>query len=249
MQTLNHLNDYRAIEFRRYIIKDGEREHFSQYFDSYFPEAFQQLGAIAHGEFYERDDPSRFTWIRAFHTIEDRAVVNSAFYYGAVWREHKATVNNLMLDSDNVLLLRPLSPATNIPVLPAVDPVFEEKGAQGIVIAEIFAVKTGEAEAFAKQAESIFAHYQIAGIRPAGILVTLDVPNNFPQLPVRTDGPYLVYLGIIKDNQTLEEKFKPLAEHSLRSLTATDLLRGAPELIIMDPTQRSRLRWLVEWQQ
>ncbi len=247
MQSTNHLSDYRAIEFRRYIIKEGEREHFSQYFDSYFPEAFQQLGAIAHGEFFERDDPSRFTWIRAFHTIEDRAVVNAAFYYGAVWREHKATMNNLMLDSDNVLLLRPLSPATNIPVLPAVDPVFEEKGAQGIVIAEIFAVKTGKAEVFAKQADAHFAHYQTAGVRPAGILVTLDVPNNFPQLPVRTDGPYLVYLGILKSHQTLEEKITPLIENSMRTLIATDLLRGTPELISMEPTRRSRLRWLPQW--
>jgi len=33
------------------------------------------------------------------------------------------------------------------------------------------------------------------------VLVTLDVPNNFPQLPVRTDGPYLVWLGIVRDTR------------------------------------------------
>ena len=249
MQNIKHLNDFQVIEFRRYVIKDGDREHFAHYFDAYFPEAFQQLGAIAFGEFFERGNPSHFTWIRGFQTLEDRAIVNAAFYYGSVWKEHKATLNNLMLDSDNVLLLQPLGPATGIPVLPAVDPVTEQQGAQGAVVAEIFAVKPGRMDAFVKQAAAAFAGYQVAGVRQAGILVTLDVPNNFPQLPIRMDGPHLIYLGIIKDNQTLEEKFKPLAEHSLRSLTATDLLRGAPELIIMDPTQRSRLRWLVEWQQ
>jgi hypothetical protein len=36
-----HLNDFQAIEFRRYTIKEGGREHFAQYFESYFPEAFQ----------------------------------------------------------------------------------------------------------------------------------------------------------------------------------------------------------------
>ena len=75
-------------------------------------------------------------------------------------------------------------------------------------------------------------------------LVTLDVTNNFPQLPIRTDGPYLVWLGILRDNQMLENEFAPVAERSLPSLSATGLLRVAPELVILDPTHRSRLRWL-----
>jgi len=78
------------------------------------------------------------------------------------------------------------------------------------------------------------------------VLVTLDVPNNFPQLPVRTDGPYLVWLGIVTDNQMLETKFAPLAERSVQSLSATGLLRGTPEVVILYPTHRSRLRWLTE---
>jgi len=61
---------------------------------------------------------------------------------------------------------------------------------------------------------------------------------------VRTDGPYMVWLGIIKDNQILDIKFTPLVERSLQTLSATNLLRSAPELVILDPTHRSRLRWL-----
>src|SRR5580658_1141708 len=41
-----HLSDFQAVEFRRYTIKQGEREHFAQYFDTYFPEALQELGTI-----------------------------------------------------------------------------------------------------------------------------------------------------------------------------------------------------------
>jgi hypothetical protein len=61
-----HLNDFQDIEFRRYTIKEGEREHFAQYFESYFPEAFEQLGAIAAGSFFERGNQTGFTWIRGF---------------------------------------------------------------------------------------------------------------------------------------------------------------------------------------
>ena len=238
------LNDFQAIEFRRYTIKEGEREHFAQYFESYFPEAFEQLGAIAAGSFFERGNQTGFTWIRGFHTIEARAVVNAAFYYGPLWREHKKTLNDLITDSDNVMLLRPMSPDRGVTVLPTVDPVTEATGAHGVVVAQIFAVRANNVEAFAKEAEATFAKYRAAGAREAGVLVTLDVSNNFPQLPIRTDGPYLVWLGILKDNQMLERDFTPVAERSLQSLSATGLLRGAPELVVLDPTHRSRLRWL-----
>src|SRR5260370_17767701 len=80
MRDIKHLSDFQVIEFRRYTIKSGEREHFAQYFESYFPEAFQQLGAIAFGQFLDRKNPSCFTWIRGFHNLDARSVVNSSFY-------------------------------------------------------------------------------------------------------------------------------------------------------------------------
>ena len=220
------LSNFQVLEFRRYTIKEGEREHFAQYFDAYFPEALQQLGTIVAGDFFERKNSSGFTWIRGFHTLEDRAVVNAQFYAGSVWKEHKKTMNDLIVDSDNVILLRPLSHERGIPILPAVDPIVEANGVQGIVVAQIFAVKADSVEAFAKAAEPTFASYRAAGVREAGVLVTLDVPNNYPQLPIRTDGPFLVWLGVLKDKQMLENEFNPLAERSLQSLSATGLIRG-----------------------
>lgn len=239
--------EFQVFEFRRYTIKAGERAHFARYFDSYFPEAFQQLGAIAVGQFFQRDHPLGFTWIRGFHDMDARAIVNSAFYYGPVWKEHKATLNGLMTDSDNVLLLEPLTPERSMSVLPAVDPVREPDGAQGVVVAQIFAVKSGEVRAFAAQAETTFAAYRAAGAREAGVLISLDAKNNFPQLPVRTDGPYLVWLGVVKDGNSLTTGFVPIAERSSKLLFATGLLRATPETVVLNPTSRSRLRWLPEW--
>ena len=246
MDRLKHLKDFDVIEFRRYDLKEGARERFAQYFEAFFPEAFQQLGAMAFGQFFERKNPTRFTWIRGFKDIDARAIANSEFYYGPLWKEHRQTMNGLMVNVENVLLLRPLNSEKAVTILPAVDPVTEPNGAQGLVIAQIFAVKADRVDAFAGEAEATFAGYRAAGAREAGVLVTLDVPNNFPQLPVRTDGPYLVWLGIIKDNQALDSKLEPLVQRSLQSLPATSLLRSAPEVVILDPTHRSRLRWLEE---
>src|SRR6185437_7044048 len=162
------------------------------------------------------------------------------------WREHRIKVNAILPDSDNVMLLRPLHPDQGITVLPAVDPVTEEDGARGIVVAQIFAVKKGSEEAFAKEAEIAFAAYRIEGVHPAGVLVTLDVPNNFPQLPIRTDGPFLVWLGVSKDETTLERRLAPILTSVETSLVAGGLLRSTPERVVMDPTPRSRLRWLTD---
>lgn len=202
---------FNVVELRRYTIRPGEREHFAEYFDAYFPEAFQQLGAIAFGQFFERDQPSRFTWLRGFRDMDARAVVNAAFYYGPVWKEHRGTVNPLMIDSDDVLLLRPLRP---VAVLPAADPV-REREPRGVVVMHIF---PGVDPA---TVESAYAEYECAGL-----LVTLDAPNNFPQLPVRTDGPWVVWLGIFDDARD----FAPIA---------------GGEVVVLAPTRRSRLRRVV----
>jgi len=244
MESVQHLKDYQVVEFRRYVTADGELAHFVKYFDAYFPEAFEQLGAMVFGQFTERGRPNRFTWLRGFHDINARPIVNAAFYYGPLWKEHRIKVNAILPDSDNVMLLRPLHPEHGISVLPAVDPVTEERGAQGIVVAQIFAVKKGSEEDFAKQAEAAFDAYRIEGVHPAGVLVSLDVPNNFPQLPIRTDGPFLVWLGVVRDEATLDRRLAPILASAERSLATGGLLRGAPERVVMDPTPRSRLRWL-----
>jgi hypothetical protein len=244
MDTVKHLKDYQVVEFRRYVTSEGELANFVKYFDAYFPEAFEQLGAMVFGQFTERGRPNHFTWLRGFHDIHARPIVNAAFYYGPLWWEHRSKVNAILPDSDNVMLLRPLDGGHEVSVLPAVDPVFEPSGAKGIVVAQIFAVKKGREEAFAKQAEAAFSTYRTAGLRPAGVLVSLDVPNNFPQLPIRSDGPFLVWLGVVSDETTLHRQLAPRLAAAERSLAASGLLRGTPERVVMDPTPRSRLRWL-----
>ncbi|HYL05665.1 MAG TPA: NIPSNAP family protein [Thermoanaerobaculia bacterium] len=245
-----HLQGFQVVELRRYTIVDGERERFARYFESYFAEAFEQLGAIAFGHFQERRNLDHFTWLRGYKDLDARATVNAAFYFGPLWKEHRATMNGLLADSDDVLLLRPLTPERSIPVLPAVDPFAAAANARGVVAAQIFAVRADGADgahsvdALARQAEPSFAGYRAAGAREAGVLVTLDVANNFPLHPIRTDGPFLVWLGVLEDEETLRQRFEPLAATAGQSLAASGLLRGAPELVILDPAARSRLRWL-----
>ena len=203
LESVAHLKDYPVVELRRYDIAPGQRERFVRYFDAYFPEAFEQLDCMVFGQFEDRAAPTKFVWLRGYRDINARPIADAAFYYGPVWREHRVKVNALFPGlSDNVLLLHPLTPGSGVTVLPALDPVDEPHGAQGVMVAQIFAVKKGDEEAFARKAQAAFAGYG-SDVHPAGVLVTLDVPNNFPQLPIRTDGPFLVWLGVVADDATL----------------------------------------------
>lgn len=238
MQTVAHLGDFPVVELRRYTVAPGQRARFATWFDAYFPEAFEQLGAMVFGQFLERGDPDHFLWLRGYHDLNARPIVNSAFYYGPLWKEHRTKLNAILPDSDNVLLLQSL-PGQEIPVVPAMDPVDEPQGADGIVIAQLLPVVAGRETDIAAN----FARYRVDGVRSAGVLATLDVPNNFPQLPVREDGPWLVWLGIVRDEEALRRLQAAMAAIE-RELADGGGLRGAPETIVMDPSPRSRLRWL-----
>lgn len=242
--SVAHLGSYPVVELRRYALKPGARADFGLYFENYFPEAFQQMGALALGHFNERANPDAFTWLRGYPNMEARAVFNAAFYYGPLWREHRSKLNALIIDNDNVLLLHPLDPARGVPVLPAVDPVREPKGAQGVVMAQLFSVKPGKVGEFAAKAETAFTAYRALGLDEAGVLATLDVANNFPQLPVRSDGPYLLWMGIGNGAKQQEAQWTALAKRLGAELNATGLLQGDAELILLDPVRRSRLRYL-----
>ena len=247
MNDTNPLSSFKVIEFRRYTIKEGQRGNFIRYFETYFPEAFQQLGALALGQFRERGNASGFVWLRGFHNRFDRPIVNGAFYFGPLWREHSLKMNSLMKDSDNVLLLRPLAPDTEVTVLPAVDPVTEKNGVMGIAVAQILSLKNQPDEALSAKVRRAFSCYRVPGVREAGILVTLDTPNNFPQLPVRNDGPFLVWLGIVRDEES-KESFTAAAQRVGEKLASEKLFRDTPELLVLEPTPRSRLRWFPAWQ-
>jgi hypothetical protein len=235
--------DFPVVELRRYVTTDGAGEEFATYFDAYFPEAFQQLGAIVFGQFLERGHTDRFAWLRGFADVGARATVNAAFYDGPLWKERAKTMNDRLVASENVLPLRPLDPEHGVPLLPVVDPV-REAGVRGVVVAQILAVDPGGVDALCKRAEPSFAGYREMGIRPAGVLVTLDVPNNFPRLPMRSDGPHVVWLGVAEDDEVVRTRFEPAAKRAADELVETGLLRGEPELLVLDPTPRSRLRWL-----
>jgi hypothetical protein len=232
--------EFPVVELARYAIRPGQRNSFARVFDSYFPETFQHLGVLFIGQGLERENASQFTYLRGFPSMDARAEVKGDFYNGALWKEHAAKVNDRLVSSDDVMLLRPIAPGRGLPVLPAVDVGSPgEEGGAGVVLLHIFTAREGAIEALAEHAEEAFAAYRAAGAREAGVLVSLEEPNNFPRHPIRTDGPFFVWIGVAEE-EAVADRVATVAAGAGASLRPH--LRGEPELVLLDPTPRSRLR-------
>src|SRR5437667_12343164 len=88
MNDTNPLSSFQVIEFRRYTIKEGERENFITYFETFFPEAFEQLGALALGQFRERGNASGFVWWGDVYTRVTSPPVITASSLNTLSRDH-----------------------------------------------------------------------------------------------------------------------------------------------------------------
>ena len=96
-----------VVELRQYTLRPGRRDELIDLFDREFVESQEACGITVLGQFRDLDDPDRFVWLRGFADLAGRHAGLTAFYGGPVWAEHRDAANDTMLDSDDVLLLRP----------------------------------------------------------------------------------------------------------------------------------------------
>ena len=100
-----------VVELRQYTLKPGARDTLVRIFEASFVESQEELGITLGGRFEDLDDPDRFVWMRGFDSMEHRRAALEAFYFGSdAWRQHGPAANATMVDSDDVLLLRPTDP-------------------------------------------------------------------------------------------------------------------------------------------
>lgn len=97
-----------VLELRRYTLHPGRRDELIELFEREFVEPQEAAGAHLFGLFRSRASPDEFVWLRGFRSMEARKAALEEFYFGPVWKEHREAANATMVDSDNVLLLRPV---------------------------------------------------------------------------------------------------------------------------------------------
>ncbi len=98
------------IDLRDYTLKANARGQFIERCEALiFPEQ-KRLGATILGTFRDADNPNGIVWLRAVPDVAERKRILTAFYSkGEVWKANRREVNSWIADSDNVLLVKPVS--------------------------------------------------------------------------------------------------------------------------------------------
>jgi hypothetical protein len=98
------------VDIRDYATTKGNRDKLIERCETVFWDEQERLGARFLGGFRDAEDEDRFLFVRAMPDLETRKRVMTAFYTdGEMWRTQRDEVNSWIADSDNVLLVRPVS--------------------------------------------------------------------------------------------------------------------------------------------
>lgn len=222
-----------VIELRQYTCHPGQRDPLIALFEREFIESQHAVGMRVVGQFRDLDDPDRFVWLRGFPALATRGASLAAFYDGPVWRAHRTAANATMIDSDNVLLLRPVDANDVIPEAPASS---EAADGGGVISATVCLLPEPAQHGFVRW----FDQYLAPALAPLRArLITEYGKNDFPRLPVREGEHAFVWLSSFAsadDHARHRAALEPaLVAELARRCTAVQTLRLAP-------TPRSRLR-------
>jgi hypothetical protein len=233
------MSAHAVYELRNYVMRPGKRDVLIDLFEREFIESQEALGSHVVGTFRNLDEPDRFVWLRSFETMETRARALDGFYTGALWLNLRNEANATMIDSDDVLQLRPLSgDATRgshqHPPLGASTP------AQTVIVADTYFLADRSSEAFAaiyeREARPALRDPRLA---PFATFVTEHAHNNYPRLPVRDKETVFVTLTYF-DSVAAHEG----ARAQLAQITETLAPHAIAPIHTMrlQPTARSLLR-------
>jgi hypothetical protein len=231
------------VELRQYTLHPGKRETLIEIFDREFVETQEAVGIQVIGQFRDLDDPDRFVWLRGFNDMPGRAQSLSAFYGGPVWKEHRNAANATMIDSDNVLLLRPARPMAGFSLNGKRLPPGSESDSPEIVSATICHFDTPVTPEFITTFETVLEPILTkSGANILAYFVTHDSANTFLALPVREGEHVFIWFAGFPDQAAHKRHMAAIARSKEFSKELKRRLIREPEQLKLSPTSRSRLR-------
>jgi hypothetical protein len=237
------------VDLRQYTLYPGTRDPFIELFDREFVETQEAEGIRIIGQFRDQSDPNRFVWMRGYPDMLSREKALTSFYmHGEAWRRYGEIARSHMIDSSDVLMLRPIRPDTAFTLPSAAErPSLNSGLSPGLVVAAIYSLpRPVDADFVEFFEESVQTALIGAGGRVLGVFATEDSPNNFARLPVREGENVFVLFLAFESLAGYHEYMTALGRHrTWRSEIYPALLKRLqrpPQILRLAPTSRSQLR-------
>lgn len=234
-----------VIELRQYTLHPHKRDVLIDLFEREFIEGQELHGMRLIGQFRDLGNPDRFVWLRGFAGMSGRGRALEGFYSGPVWQAHRNAANATMVDSDNVLLLKPVRVdrgfAADARPLPLRDATAIPPA---LIEARIHYLGAAPTQPQLDQVESMRAVFEAAGATPLATLVTEPAENTFPRLPVREGEHVVAWFSQFRDRGAYTAYLAALKASPGWRRAEDALLRDAPrgpDVLLLQPTARSRL--------
>jgi hypothetical protein len=210
------------VELRQYVLRPGQRDVLIELFDAKLLEPQEEVGMKLIGQFRDLERPDNFVWLRGFPDMSARARSLAAFYGGPVWKAHREAANATIVDSDDVLLLRPARGDSAF----VLDRDRRPRG--GFVAAVVMQLDAPADQEIVSSFEvSIALSVAQSGGSILGYFVTEASENTFPGLPVREGEYVFAWFAGFADRDGLER--------------ATELQAERAQVLHLAPTSRSAL--------
>lgn len=206
-----------VVELRRYALKSGRRDELIDLFEREFVHTQEACGITLFGHFRDVDDPDSFVWFRGFSSMDDRRGALEAFYlHSPAWLRHRDAANDTMIDSDNVLLLRPARPHSG----------FELTNARPAAAAvSVFMLDAPPDDRYVEEFEQQMLPSLRRIARRVSYFVTESSPNTFPRLPVREGEWAFVAAGLCEDGAAVDAWHRAYAAPERLRLIGTSYRR------------------------
>lgn len=227
----------KVLELRNYVTKPGQRDKFIAYFETNFIDSQNALGGYILGQFRVQDADDNFFWIRGFNDMASRSRYLPEFYRGAVWKQRRNDANDMLLNNDNVYLLKPLSLSEDQTDAAVNSDEFGKK--KGLAVIDYYVANTR-----LKELIEFFKSKYLPFLKGNAISTTAWVSelaeNDFPGLPVFQDKNLLVTITPFKDEAEYQLKLRQMnADSNRKLLTELREIVTTRTTVILHPTKKS----------
>jgi hypothetical protein len=227
--------DIGVLEFRNYLLKPKTIERFRRLFNEQFVEPMNELGGYTAGQFRLKGDDDRFVWIRTYQNMRTRLDFLNSFYLdNPVWKKYRNEANSMMLNSDNVYLLRPLEKDGASEGI-----AWRQFGRENEVVIIDFYICNSTLDKVIELFKSDYLPFlKTSEVNNVTLWVSEMSENKFPRLPAFQDKNLLVSITVFKDEREAKSKLKIIdSPNAQLDLTMKELITARSRLVLY-PTMR-----------